>query len=307
MKRKRGAFKTIALAAGILCVCFFCCSSAFGDIVSMAYKNLTDYYDDGHPESVKREAVSSRSYDLPIIMYHAVYPRGVGKYVIRPETLEEDLKYLSANGYITVTVSDVLAFTERGVPMPEKPVMLTFDDAALSVYLYAWPILKEYGVKFIVSPVGALTDANYGADGVVIKNKRSHMNWEQLKELYESGLCEIQNHTYDMHKQTVSRRGLKRNKYEDAGSYKTTLLNDLDKMRVRIREKTGAESAAVAYPFGAYTKDIGQTLKEAGYKAGFTCYEKINRIDRGTDLFFLNRINRPGNMPAKVFFQRKIK
>lgn len=303
---KRRSYGKILLAAGVLALSLFCCSPAFGNIVyTFSFKREMDY---GHPERVIiNDRPAGGPYALPIIMYHAAYPDSVGKYNILPRQLEKDLIYIRENNFNPVLVSDLIGFQEKGRALPENPVMITFDDAALSFYLYAWPLLKEYNVKFILSPVGALTDANYGADGKIIKDKRSHMNWEQLKELYDSGLCELQSHTYNMHKQTKARLGLKRNRHESPEEYKEAVCADLDKMQKRVYEKTGAVCSAVAYPYGAYTKELGPILKESGFKAGFTCRERINYIEKDSSLFFLSRFNRPGNMSSKDFFQKKMK
>ena len=68
--------------------------------------------------------------ELPILMYHGIteQTKQVSKFVISKEMLREDLQYLKENGYQTVTVADVIAFVKEGVPLPQKPVMLTFDD-----------------------------------------------------------------------------------------------------------------------------------------------------------------------------------
>ena len=93
---------------------------------------------------------------LPILMYHSVLkdPSKTGKYVITPESLEEDLRYLQQHGYRTVVMQDVIDFVYNGVQLPEKPVVLTFDDGFYNNLTYLLPLLIEYDMKAIVAPVG---------------------------------------------------------------------------------------------------------------------------------------------------------
>ena len=78
---------------------------------------------------------------VPVIMYHAVMDDAsrLGKYVISPEELESDFKWLSENGYTAVLSEDLINYTENGAALPEKPILLTFDDGYYNNYLYAYP------------------------------------------------------------------------------------------------------------------------------------------------------------------------
>ena len=83
---------------------------------------------------------------LPIVMYHHVLKdtKALGKFVISPQELEADLQYLNENGYQSVSVEQVTAFVQNGAALPEKPIMLTFDDGYLSFAEYVLPLLKKY-------------------------------------------------------------------------------------------------------------------------------------------------------------------
>ena len=67
--------------------------------------------------------------NLPILMYHSILKDNsrAGKYVISPDTIEQDMLYLKDHGYTTVVMADLIDYVENGTPLPEKPVMLTFD------------------------------------------------------------------------------------------------------------------------------------------------------------------------------------
>ena len=94
--------------------------------------------------------------DLPIIMYHGLLKeeKRQGQFIISPNLFEQDLRYLQENGYTTVVIADLIAYVQDGKPLPEKPVMLTFDDGYYNNYLYAFPLLKQYNCKMVLSPIG---------------------------------------------------------------------------------------------------------------------------------------------------------
>lgn len=142
---------------------------------------------------------SVRSVDLPILMYHHIHKSSSqwGDHVVSPQTLEGDFQYLTAQGYTAVTVADLTAYTQNGTPLPEKPIMITFDDGQLSVLEYALPLLERYDLKAVVAVVGTFAD-EYTQSGDRNINYAC-MSWKDIRKLTESGRVEIANHTYDMH------------------------------------------------------------------------------------------------------------
>ena len=93
------------------------------------------------------QAVSAteESIKLPIIMYHSISndTKQQGEYVIAPQKLEDDLNELKKRGYTTITIQELIDYTENNKELPKKPIMLTFDDGYYNNYLYAYPLLKE--------------------------------------------------------------------------------------------------------------------------------------------------------------------
>ena len=126
---------------------------------------------------------------LPVLMYHEVKREGLGKDVILPEEMESDLRYLSREGYTTVVMADVLAFVYAGEPLPEKPIMLTFDDGLGSSYRSLFPLLQKYETRAVISVIGKSADEfsrlpENGAHFV-------HATWSELLEMWDSGLIEL--------------------------------------------------------------------------------------------------------------------
>ena len=149
----------------------------------------------------------SQEVRLPVLMYHGVHsnPKKAGDYVITPQALEEDLLYLQRQGCTTVVMSDLIAYVQQGTPLPEKPVMITFDDGYYNNYLNAYPLLQKYQMKAVISIIVGETDKYSELDEN--KENYSHITWDMINEMMESGLIEIQNHTYNLHKTGNPRRG----------------------------------------------------------------------------------------------------
>lgn len=240
--------------------------------------------------------------ELPIIMYHGITKRQkcLGKYVISLEEFESDLRYINTNGYTTVFVKDVIDYVYNNTPLPSKPLMITFDDGYYNNYLYAYPLLKQYECKMVLSPIGKCVDVYSQKDD---KNPNyAHTSWDDINEMIQSGLVEIQNHSYDMHT-TKKRNGAKKIIGESNEGYKKVLSEDLMKMQDAIVNNTGIQAEAFTYPFGAVSNDSINILKELGFKAALTCEGKINQITHNKDcLYKLNRFIRPHNISAEELF-----
>lgn len=115
--------------------------------------------------------------ELPIVMYHHILKdqSRLNKYTISPDEFRRDMQYLQDNGYTPVLMQDLLLFVQEGVPLPDKPVMITFDDGYESFHEYAYPILKEFGFKAVFSVVGTYADQYTRVDDHHIRY--SHCTW----------------------------------------------------------------------------------------------------------------------------------
>lgn len=248
--------------------------------------------------------VQSRT--LPVVMYHHVLrdPRRAGKYVLPEETLREDLAYLKQCGYTSVTVGDVLAFVKGEKDLPEKIVMLTFDDGYQSMETYVLPLLREYGMKAVLSVVGqfAQTYTDSGDTNVGY----ACLSWDALRRLSDSGCFELQNHTYDLHKSGAGRKGLAQKRGETLDAYRAMLTADLMKNQNAIRQYTGQTPAALTYPFGACSDSTPQIAKDCGFQAILTCAQTVNTVTQGEteSLFSLGRFNRAAGVDSAAFFKK---
>jgi len=249
--------------------------------------NIQSHSENGQTDNERQKGVP-----LVIVMYHAICPGRCEKYVIPPKLLEEDLKYLKDNGYAGIKVADLINFQEKDTPLPEKPVVLTFDDGNRTNYIHAFPLLKKYDMKAVMAVVGAFTDSNYKKDGCRDETCKTYLTYAQMKEMAESGLVEIQNHSYDLHK-VAKRNGMKMMSGETFEEYERVLKADLSRLEQKLEENAGIRCTAIAFPFGAYTKhSTVEVVKKLDYKASLTCNEGVNYIHKQTDLFMLKRYNR---------------
>ncbi len=244
---------------------------------------------------------------LPIIMYHSILKanKSKGKFVISPRTFEEDLKYIKDNGYTTIVMQDLIDYIYENKDLPEKPIMLTFDDGYYNNYLYAFPLLKDYHCKIVLSPIGKQCDI-YSEN----KDKNpnyAHCSWDNLKEMKDSGLVEIQNHSYNMHTITKNRRGCKKNKNESLEHYQNAFCNDINLMQSKVEDILDITPTTFVFPFGAVSKCSLDILHQLGFKATLSCEGKINKLTKNPEsLYGLYRILRLPHISSDRFFKSKI-
>ena len=239
---------------------------------------------------------------MPVLMYHHVLdnPKKQNKYTISTAELEADLQYIQKNGYTTVNVADLIDFCQNGKKLPEHPIMITFDDGYESVYVNAYPLLKKHKMKAVINVIGKYADLYSECDDRNINY--SHITWEQLKEISQSGVFEVQNHTYDLH--TIgSRKGIGKMRGESERHYHDTIAADIEKMQQRSKEMLGITPTAFAYPFGNISSSALPVIKEVGIKAVFCCWEKVNYLTGDPEqLYHINRFNRPHGKSTESFF-----
>lgn len=244
---------------------------------------------------------------LPIIMYHSVCDSRdlFGEYVISPQTLENDLRYLKENGYTSVFVRDLVNFVHCGGELPPKPVVITFDDGFYNTLSVALPLLEKYDMKATVSVVGSYCEK---ADGEISRSDRySYLGAKDISQLFNSGRIEIANHTFDLHK-LGNRRGaqiLPGESYED---YRSLLISDLMKTQDYLSDNCSIAPTVFAYPYGIVSEPSLRIVKSCGFSASLGVEERPNYITADPEcLYRLNRYNRPYGMSTEEFMKKLLK
>ena len=244
---------------------------------------------DGRDDKSAKEEVF-----LPIIMYHSILKdkKLQNDYTISPTLFENDLKYLTDNGYTTVTVEDLINYVYHGKDLPDRCIMLTFDDGYYNNYYYAYPLLKKYKCRAVISPIASMTEKFTQTQDISVTY--GHISDNDIREMVNSGYVEIQNHSYDMHTLTP-RKGVSKKRGESTEDYKNTVTNDITKAQNYLENVTGKKPSCFVYPFGAKSDGTEEIVRELGFVCTMTCTEEPNVITRDKEsLFELGRYRRDG-------------
>lgn len=237
------------------------------------------------------------------IMYHQVLKdeNRHGRYVVSPDELEADLKYFSENNFTPLFASEVAQIVESGGEIPEKAVVITLDDGYETGLDYVVPLLKKYNMKAVINIVGEYTD-EYSDLAENEKNlSYSYLTWDEVKELSDSGIVEIGNHTYYMHGNDYTRYGCSINYGEDSTSYHDALVKDIGALQEKIEQVTGTRPVTFAYPYGIISDGSMSAIEETGIKVFLTCNEKPSDISEPPVV--INRYNREHGRSAAELYE----
>ncbi|MBQ7097819.1 MAG: polysaccharide deacetylase family protein [Clostridia bacterium] len=238
--------------------------------------------------------------EVPIIMYHNIHKANESdsKYVISEADFENDLKFLSDNGYTTVVMQDLINFVQGKSSLPKKPVVLTFDDGYFNNCAYGFPLLQKYNSKAVISIIGYYTDQFTQSPDE--NPKYSHLTWDDIKELMKSGNIEFQNHSYNLHTTDKGRNGSKKKRSETLEEYKQLLTSDLQKLQEEFTQNTGYTPTTFTYPFGSVSEASFDIIKELGFQATLSCENKTNFLTHDPEcLYMLNRFIRTPSVSVK--------
>jgi peptidoglycan/xylan/chitin deacetylase (PgdA/CDA1 family) len=198
---------------------------------------------------------------IPVLYYHSVKESADNEVTIKPEKLREELKYIHDEGYITLTMKQVKEYILNNSPIPEKSILITFDDGYMDNYYSAFPLLKEFNMTATIFCIASELDGSY------------YLSKEAIKEMCDYGI--------DIESHTVSHPHLNKLQYDKQ-------LSELTESKKTLEGITGKEITSIAYPFGDYNDDSMKAAKEAGYILGFTT--KLGLSDRNDNPLKLDRI-----------------
>lgn len=226
------------------------------------------------------------SAQVPILMYHNLAEEADGEATMSVEAFEAQIAALAENGYTAISFDELQAYVYEGAELPEKPVMITFDDGYESNYTLAYPILQKYNMKATIFVIGVSVgkDTYKDTDNAMTP----HFSYEEAAEMVDSGLISIQSHTYDMHQwapyedgSTAVRENILPLEGERDEDYVAALTEDFTKSRDELEAATGEEVDVLAYPSGAYSTLTQATLNDLGVRVTLSTNPGVNTVVRG--------------------------
>ena len=232
------------------------------------------------------QAAVSTGVKIPILTYHDLTrdPDDVDDMTVTDERFRLDMEFLKEFGYTPLLSADLVAIHKGAAAMPDKPVMITFDDGYWSNYSIAYPILQQTGMKAVISVIAH----NMEGDAPVIEDTpgeeaaeaeepaaepvRRRLSWQEMYEMVSSGLVEIGSHTYNAHNPQYGGNsapdginGVMRQEGETFSEYCERIGTDLRASLDLITQRTGQKQVLYfAYPYGAYDSWMDKLLDENG-------------------------------------------
>lgn len=250
-------------------------------------------------------ASSETDEKFTVLSYHEIADPGdalIPEYAVTPTMFVRQIDWLNNNGFHFVSIDDIVADRDGKRPLPDKAVLITFDDGYRSMYEHAWPFLHMLKIPSVVAVVGGWEEdkGTVNFDGRMIPRDKL-MSWSQLRELSDSGLVEIGSHTYDLHHgilgnpqgnmepAATTRQWLPdRRAYEDETSYRARVAADLKRSRDIIRERIGKAPRVIAWPYGRYSYALRDMAEQLGMTVGLTLDDGGNMED--TPLWAMRRV-----------------
>ena len=236
----------------------------------------------------------------------------VDPHAVSTQNFAAHLDWLHGNGYTAVDLDDVEA-ASRGVrPLPERAVLLTFDDGLRSVYTHAFPLLRAYGFPAVVAPVTGWVDlpADSHVDyaGPASHDRDDFVTWAHLREMQASGLVEVASHTDAMHygalanpQGNVIPAAVTRiydpaaDAYETAAQYLARVRADLTASAAAIERELGQPPRAIVWPYAAYSQRTNAIADGLGMRFSFDLEGTRQERLAGADLHGLSRLLVTGN------------
>jgi peptidoglycan/xylan/chitin deacetylase (PgdA/CDA1 family)/glycosyltransferase involved in cell wall biosynthesis len=211
---------------------------------------------------------------LPVLLYHNVGPARSARYAeltISPKRFRSQMRWLSARGYTTIRSRDWVEWVTRGMPLPRKPVLLTFDDGYADLATYAFPVLRRLGL---------------GAEVFVVTGRLGGTNaWDHEGQPGTHPLltaADIKTWSVDgIHFQSHSRT------HANLTASDENLAEEIAQSAEDITRITGETAESFAYPFGYYN-DAAKSRARSAYRCAYTAEPGLNELS--VDLFELKRV-----------------
>lgn len=217
----------------------------------------------------------NKDLSIPILYYHSIKSVPKNELCMSPDKFEKQIAYLSLHGYHSVTLTQLYDFFNNNGQLPEKPIVITFDDGYKDNYTTAFPILKKFSFTATVFVI----TSNVGHS--------ENLSWSQLKDLAHNGWL-VESHT-------VSH-------YDITKLDSTKLAQELKDSKTSIEKQLGTRVDFFAYPIGRFDEKVEKAVKSAGYLMAFTTQR--GWANQAIDPLLIHRVYCFASMGIAEFGQR---
>lgn len=222
-----------------------------------------------------------------ILQYHHISTTTPAITSTSPADFRRHMDYLAANNFTILPLQDILTRLKNGEPLPEYSAAITFDDAYLSVYTEALPVLQEYNWPFTV----------FVTTGLLESNPRLYANWDHIREMAELG-ASIANHTVS-HPYFLEKQG-----GESESDWLQRISDEITLAEEAILRETGQSHRLLAYPYGEYDPQIQRLVTDLGF---IGIGQHSGPINAGSDFTALPRFPFSGIYVSMNSFPNKVR
>ncbi len=237
------------------------------------------------------------------LMYHDVQAKKLPGDVISPTTFGQELAMLRQQNFHVVSLQQVISFLQGTAPIPDNAVLITFDNGYESFYQTVYPMLKKYNDPAVLFAIVRWLSPPHK------KGLFQSLNWQQVEQMYHSGLVAVEPQTYNLHygaqvgPHSTSPASVARlynpanGSVETLAQYDARVYADVERARQELMARLHEPNVdAMCYPFGDYNPSFVHVLQKAGYRYMFTASfgwgilqhtnpTTLYRIDAGSPYF----------------------
>jgi peptidoglycan/xylan/chitin deacetylase (PgdA/CDA1 family) len=233
-------------------------------------------FDLEHSLQQSPENIQSGSIKVPVLIYHSVRPHTPGqtvmqqRYDVAPDIFENQLKYMKDKGYTVISLDYLADALSKNIVLPPRSVVITFDDGWYNQYTYAFPLLKKYDATATFFIISDYVGGN------------SFLTWDQIRAMDNSGMT-IGGHTRT-HPYLIDITDPK------------VLQNEITGSKQIIEKEIGHKIDLFSYPYGHYSDQTIQAVKDAGYRMARSTYKGVYHTN--ADLYTLKGMEVTDDMKA---------
>ena len=225
---------------------------------------------------------------LLVLCYHDVLPvrdAGADPESVDTATLAAHMNWLLSEGFHPIGLDAVAAAYAGSARLPERAVLLTFDDGYASLYTQVYPLLRAFRFPAVAALVGQWMEAPPGQavrySERQARAREQFISWPQALEMQASGLVEFASHTWDLHQgvaanpdgslePSATTHAFLAGGYETDAAWMQRIRADLDRNSTLLQQRLGRRPRAIVWPYGRYNDATEAIARELGMTVGLT-------------------------------------